>query len=527
MKLSQLTKNLTVLSPLPLTRGNGRTGKISFKTDPEILSVHSRAQDVQKGGLFVAVEGFSADGHDFIEEAQKNGAVAVITQKPVQTDILTICVENTRKALSEISAEFYGHPSKDLVVIGVTGTNGKTTTVSMIEAMLLCAGYQTGVIGTIDYHYLGKAFPNPNTTPESLNLQRILSEMRAQDVTHVIMEVSSHAISLSRVDHCFFDICIFTNLSQDHLDFHKDMESYFFCKKRLFTDFLVNGPKKNRAKAVINIKDLYGKTLPPDIKVPVISTGNTEGSNIRSDEIVFGISGISGKIITEDGSFNFQSKAVGSHNLENIMNAAGTGMALGLSSDIIQSGISAFTSVPGRLETVASLSGRSVFVDYAHTPDALEKVLTVLKPLVNKRLITVFGCGGDRDKKKRPMMGEISTELSDLSIITSDNPRTEEPKDIIEDILSGITPKKCLRYFTETISSTFIEKGYLVEPDRKTAIRLAVNISTTGDTVIIAGKGHETYQIIGKKTYPFDDRIEALHALEENDRKQNDHTMGN
>lgn len=513
MKLSRLLENLPMSSCAASIQGAAGRGALSSLDDLEITSIHFRAQEVQPGGLFVAVRGFSADGHDFIDEAIKNGAVALVTEKPVHADIPVYQVTDSRQALSALGAVYYGDPSKDMVIVGVTGTNGKTTTVAMIEAMLLQKGFKTGVIGTVDYHYLGRHFPNPNTTPESLTLQKILAEMRDQGVTHVIMEVSSHAISLSRVEHLYFDICVFTNLSQDHLDFHKDMETYFACKKRLFTDLLVNGPKRERARAVINLKDDYGKRLSEAIQVPVIYTGSVKNSTLWAEELSFTLSGTSGTLILDQDSFDFTSRAVGFHNLENILNAAGAALALGLSKETIRDGISSFQSVPGRLEPVTG-PGPSVFVDYAHTPDGLEKVIDVLRPLAKKRLITVFGCGGDRDRKKRPLMGAIATALSDLSIVTSDNPRSEDPEEIIKEILAGVTDSALVSYSSETIRERFAERGYLVEPDRRAAIRLAHALSKSGDTILIAGKGHETYQIIGNKTLPFDDRVEAKSAIE-------------
>ena len=482
-------------------------------TDPEITSVHYRAQDVAPGGLFVAIAGHAADGHDFIEAAIEKGAVAVVSQRELKSKILNIQVANTRQTLADIAARFYGRPSERLTVIGITGTNGKTTTAYLVESILQQAGYEVGVIGTIDYRYAGERFDNPITTPESLDLQRILADMLRAGVTHVVMEASSHAIDLYRIRSCWFDVAVFINLSQDHLDFHGNMESYWASKKRLFSDYLLSGPKKDQAVAVINCNSSKGKELANSLQVPGIKVGSGSGDAVRSVSAKCDLNGIAGEIETPGGKFDFKSQLVGGHNLENILCATGVGLALNLPTDNLKSGINAVAAIPGRLERIENQSGRFVYVDYAHTPAALENVIRALREVASERIICVFGCGGDRDTEKRALMGEIAAQLCDLAVITSDNPRTEEPMAIIDQILEGIQKINCRRYTPTDLQNGFGEKGYVVEADRQRAIQLGISVSQSGDTVLIAGKGHEPYQILSTGTIAFDDREEARKAL--------------
>jgi UDP-N-acetylmuramoyl-L-alanyl-D-glutamate--2,6-diaminopimelate ligase/murE/murF fusion protein len=492
--------------------------------DPEIGSIHYRAQDVEAGGMFVAMSGSAADGHDFIDDALKRGAAAIVAQKEFHPDlsggrqaennVLIIQVANTREALATISAAFYGNPSEHLVLVGITGTNGKTTTAYIIEGILQTAGYRVGVIGTINYRYAGQAFDNPITTPESLDLQCILARMRNAGITHVVMEASSHAIDLCRIGHCRFDVAVFTNLSQDHLDFHGDMDSYWSSKKRLFTEYLCMGPKKDRARAVINCNHPHGRELSEALEVAVVKVGKTDDDAVRMVDAQCDLHGITGSIQMPTDSFGFQSSLVGEHNVENILCAAGVGSALDLTPEIIKAGVQSVSHVPGRLEHIENKTGRYVYVDYAHTPDALQNVIDALRAMTTKRIICVFGCGGDREKEKRPLMGEIAARNCDLAVVTSDNPRTEAPRAIIEHIVAGT--KKVVNgcaYSPAALQEGFTARGYVVEPDRKRAIEMGISVSRPGDAVLIAGKGHETYQILGKKTIAFDDRLEAGKAL--------------
>jgi len=502
VKLSHLLKSIAVKSVFGEKKEDGME-------KAEVVSIHCRAQDVRQDGIFVAIQGYMTDGHDYVDAALANGASAIITQKPVERDSIIIEVEDTRKALSALSAAFYGNPSEALVLIGITGTNGKTTTAYLIESILVKAGFRVGVIGTINYRYLGKIFNSPVTTPESLDLQRILAEMINQGITHVVVEVSSHAIDQHRIANCWFDVGVFTNLSQDHLDYHGDMDSYWSCKKRLFTENLMSGPKKGRTLAVINCDDTRGKELALELKAQSSKLEVFELSDnmIRPSNIKCEPNGITGRLSTIKGDFDFKSSLIGKHNLKNIISVTGVGIALNLPLNVIKAGIEDVTRIPGRLEAIPNTAGRFVYVDYAHTPDALENVLSSLKSIAQGRIICVFGCGGDRDKGKRHQMGEIAGRLCDIAVITSDNPRTEAPMDIIAQALNGMRKTS----MEEGLGGG--KKGYVVEPDRKKAIELAVTISRADDIILIAGKGHETYQIIGSKTVPFDDRKEAEAAL--------------
>ncbi|MBN1930072.1 MAG: UDP-N-acetylmuramoyl-L-alanyl-D-glutamate--2,6-diaminopimelate ligase [Desulfobacterales bacterium] len=487
------------------------SGQVAMPT--EINSIHYRAQDVKPGGLFTAIPGFRADGHDFIAEALSKGAAAIVSQKPVKGNAVMIEVENSRKALAAVSARFYGNPSEKLNIIGITGTNGKTTTTYLIESILANAGFNVGVIGTINYRYAGNTFQNPVTTPESTDLQQILAQMLAAGITHVVMEVSSHAIDLFRMEHCWLDIGVFVNLSQDHLDYHGDMNTYWQCKKRLFTDNLAAGPKQGRTLSVINCNDPKGLELVRSICIQSLTIGHADTNKIRYRHLKLGLNGMTCEILTPKGNFELQSTLVGKHNLENILCAVGVGIAINIAPNTIKTGIGEVTGVPGRLEPIPNSIGRFVYVDYAHTPDALENVLSALTALSSGKMICVFGCGGDRDKSKRPQMGEIAAGICDRIIITSDNPRTEKPDEIILQILEGVKRSSLAAYDFLNPTKDFEQKGYWIEPDRRQAIRAAIEASRPGDTILIAGKGHETYQIIGNKVTPFDDRQEARIAM--------------
>jgi len=514
VKLSSLLKtdapirdNDTAVVTVPLGPNSGPGA------DPEIHSIHYRAQDVQPSGLFVAIPGRAADGHTFIDEAIGRGAAAVVVQRPVQKDVVTVQVKNTRKALAQLAGRFYRNPSHGLCLIGITGTNGKTTTAFLIESILAAAGCSVGVIGTIDYRFAGRHFENPVTTPESLDLQRILAEMRRQGVSHVALEVSSHAVDLDRIHGCQFDIGVFTNLTQDHLDYHGDMARYWACKKKFFTDHLSAGPKKEKAVAVVCADHPEGQELLAALEIKTLSAGFSQSCRIRPDHSAIDLSGISARISYPGGSFKLKSPLIGAHNLENILCAAGVGLALNIPPETVRTGIESLTHVPGRLECIANTAERFVYVDYAHTPDALKNVLSALRLVSENRIICVFGCGGDRDRGKRPLMGEIAGRVCDLSIITSDNPRTEDPIRIIDEIRDGIRLTSAAEFSAAQIKTGFNRKGYVIEPDRREAIRLGISASRPGDIILIAGKGHETYQVVGKQKRPFDDRSEARQAL--------------
>ncbi len=505
MNLSKLLKSISHL-------GRNNEATISASYDPDIKSIHYNSKEVQKGGLFVAIKGLVADGHNYIDDAVKNGAAVIITEKPVEiNNAVVFCVTDTRKALAIIAATFHNNPSNGINIIGITGTNGKTTISYLLENIFIKAGFSTGVIGTINYRYANKEFPNPMTTPESLDLQKILFEMKNAGVTHVIMEISSHAIDLDRIEGCNINTAIFTNLTHDHLDYHETMESYWDCKKKLFTEFLPLSSKTKKITAVINNKNDYGKELVNILSYPVLSTGGVD-SDIKPFNVSLTINGIEASISTPEGDFDINSSIIGEHNLENILNAVGAAIASGIALSTIKAGIED-VNVPGRLEKIINNRKFSVFVDYAHTPDALKNVLSTIKPLTPGKVICVFGCGGDRDNSKRPQMGKIAETHSDRIIVTSDNPRSENPDIIINQILKGIKGKK----FTggsEEFSKNINSKLHYIEPDRHKAIKYSINSAQKGDSVLIAGKGHETYQITNTGTIDFDDRKEAKVALE-------------
>jgi UDP-N-acetylmuramyl-tripeptide synthetase len=510
MKLGRLLKSI------PVVRFDGRKDEV-------IQSIHYDSRAVTPGGLFVAIEGHRLNGHEYIEEAVEKGAVAVITahEWSTQSVLSVIQVKDTRLSLAAIASAFYGNPHRDVCMIGITGTNGKTTTAYLIESILNVAGVETGVIGTINYRFGGKRFPNPVTTPESLDLMRLLRQMADKKATHVILEVSSHGLDLHRVAYCEFDVGVFTNLSRDHLDYHHDMDTYWRCKKELCIGRLGVGSKHGRATAVVNWDDPRGKELYAEVSVPCLRVGFTAECEIHGQDVKLGIDHVSGSVRTPQGAFVFTSPMVGTHNAYNILTATGVAIALGLPLETIRQGIEALEGVPGRLEAVPNDLGLFIFVDYAHTPDALENVLGVLRSLTPGRLITVFGCGGDRDREKRPMMGEAAGRLSDLAVLTSDNPRTETPEAILADIVKGTAAAQSHQYDPDELKEGFEGAGYVVVPDRKAAIALALGAARSGDTVVIAGKGHESYQILGRTTIPFDDREEAQKVLGQLSAKRN------
>ncbi len=482
---------------------------------PAVTALHYRSQEVQPGGVFVAIRGQIADGHDFIDDARRRGAVAVVTEKPVASPGVVVTVPDTRRALAELAAAFYGRPSEQLTVVAVTGTNGKTTTTYLVEGILTQAGRPTGVIGTINYRHSGISHPSPTTTPESLDLQRILAEMQAAGVSHVVLEASSHAIELQRIHACWMDIGVFTNLSQDHLDFHGSMPAYWATKKRLFTHFLASGPKAGRAVAVVNTDSVHGHELAEQAGVRVIRAGTGADCSVRGENWSCDLQGIRGAIVFGARRIDIRSRLVGRHNIENLLCAAGVGAALGIDPRIIGAGLEAVGHVPGRLERVESRSGRWVYVDYSHTPDALENALTALRALTTGRILCVFGCGGDRDRTKRPIMGSIAARLSDLAVVTSDNPRTEDPVAILDQIVPGIRAQGVPQADARAIAPSPGGKSFVVEPDRRKAIALAIRSARPGDAVLIAGKGHEPYQIIGHQAIHFDDREEADRVIKE------------
>lgn len=503
MKLSRLIDGLEIQTTA--------TGRVS--ADPEIDAICYDSRRVTPGALFVAIEGFAADGHQFIADAVASGAVAVICRKPTTADAAVIRVADPRATLARISCRFFGRPADRLTLVGVTGTSGKTTVTYLLERILEKAGYRPGVVGTINYRYAGRVFANPVTTPESLELQAIMRQMADAGTTHVVMEVSSHALDLHRVDGCRFDVAVFTNLSHDHLDHHGSMERYWQSKQSLFDQFLKSVEPGRAPRAVVNTDDPRGRQLAERLSAGVLRTAGVGRADVVPAGVVRDLAGIRGRLATPNGEIRFDSPLVGDFNLENILAAAGAALALGVPPETIAVGIDATACVPGRLERIGEGRQRFIFVDYSHKPDALDNAITALRSLTTGRLMTVFGCGGDRDRSKRPLMGKIAARGSDLVVVTSDNPRTEDPLEIIAAVEAGVREVCDRRLDTGELQAGGQAQGYLVEPDRRAAIAAAIGAARPGDAVLIAGKGHETYQILADRTIHFDDRDVAREIL--------------
>ena len=511
MKLSSLLKAIpeAVLTP-PVTDVDPG---ITIDADPEITAVCYDSRKVEPGALFVAIEGFATDGHRFVDDAIKRGAAAVVCRRPVTGAATIVRVDDPRTALAGLACRFYGRPADRLTLIGVTGTSGKTTVTYLVERILAAANIATGVIGTINYRFADRSFANPVTTPESADLQAILRQMVDGGVTHVVMEVSSHALELGRVDGCRFDLAVYTNLSHDHLDFHETMEKYWQSKRQLFTDYLKPTEIGQPVRAVLNGDDPYGAELADALGAAAIRVSAAGRGDVTPRAIARDLAGIRGSLATPSGEIAFDAPLVGDFNLENILCGVGAAVALGIAPAAIAEGISTGSCVPGRLERIVEGGERFVFVDYSHKPDALENAIAALRRLTRGRLITVFGCGGDRDRTKRPVMGEIAARSSDLTVVTSDNPRSEDPQAIIDEVETGVR-RICARRITPAdLDGLGNEKAYLVDADRRAAIGHAIRAAQPGDAVLIAGKGHETYQILADRTIHFDDREVAREVL--------------
>jgi UDP-N-acetylmuramoyl-L-alanyl-D-glutamate--2,6-diaminopimelate ligase len=458
--------------------------------DVDVTSVENHSGMVSPGALFIAVKGFSTDGHDYIPEAMEAGAAAVITERAVDYQgsipVLINPSGDNRSLLAKVSAEFYRHPWREMTAAGITGTNGKTSTAHMLRWILEGNGTPTGIMGTVGHIAAGKSFPASVTTPDSLQVARYMRLMADGGDRACVMEVSSHALHLDRVAQVEFDIALFTNISRDHLDFHGGMDEYFRAKKKIFSLL------KSEGHAIV------GTYASPWPDIPgALTFGHRAEDHYRITDARSSVAGSTFTLVSPEGSVRAETRAPGRFNVYNAAGALAAAAQAGIRLESAAEALATFTGVPGRMESVDCGQGFLVAVDYAHTPDALERVLSQGKAIAPGRLITVFGCGGDRDSTKRPIMGEIASRLSDIAIVTSDNPRTEDPMTIIRGILEGI-PVGC---------------GVKVEPDRALAIEQAVRIAEPGDAVIIAGKGHEDYQILGTKKIHFDDREHARAAL--------------
>ena len=451
---------------------------------------------VNQGALFFAFPGARTDGRSFAEQAMKAGAVAVASDlsAPEGFHGTWIEVEHGRQALALAAGNLYRHPDQRIGVTGITGTNGKTTTSYLIDSVLRAAGNTTALIGTIEYHLGDRVLPAVNTTPESLDLYKLLSELEELGGTFATMETSSHALALGRVYGMHFHTAVFTNLTRDHLDFHQTMENYFAAKQMLFTGAGAPAPPFS----VINRDDPYGPKIETGEKTKVLWYGLGKDATVRARHISSSFDGLRFEVHAEGSHFPVQSPLIGRINVYNILAACGVGLSYGLPAETIARGIANCRAVPGRFERVDEGQPFVVVVDYAHTDDALRNTISMARTLQPKRVVTLFGCGGDRDRTKRPIMGQVAAELSDLVVLTSDNPRSEDPLAIMNDVLVGIRRK---------------DTPCLVEPDRAAAIRRAIEEARPGDILILAGKGHETYQVLKDRTIAFDDRVVAREVL--------------
>jgi UDP-N-acetylmuramoyl-L-alanyl-D-glutamate--2,6-diaminopimelate ligase len=482
--------------------------------EQEISGVAYDSRMVKPGNLFVALRGHREDGHGYIQSALQRGATAVLAEdiQGIPEGAARVRVSDSRRALSKLALQFYRNPCRGLNLIGITGTNGKTTTSFVLESILRASGKIPGVLGTIVYRFPGKAYPASVTTPESLDIMRLVREMADGGATHVIMEVSSHALDQGRTQDCPFRVAVFTNLSRDHLDYHQSMGAYFRAKTRLFTTLLEAGDA-DRPTAVINLDDPMGEDLLAMTRADVLTYGFNKTCHVRATSLQADRTGLRFRLITPAGDRKIHSALLGDFNAYNILAAAAAAAALKVSLDAVVEGVEALERVPGRLEPVKNRAGLTLVVDYAHTPDALLKSLKALRSHVAGRIITVFGCGGDRDKGKRFDMGLVAGRGSDVVFITSDNPRTEDPAAIVEEAEKGVIEaglvKKAWAHHAGPTRGV-----YFTDVDRREAIRKAVGLARREDLVLISGKGHEDYQIVGREKRHFSDQEEAASAAE-------------
>ena len=467
--------------------------------ESDVAGIAYDSRQVSRGVVFAAIRGLRTDGNRFALQAIANGASAVVSVSPPPDGLKVawIQVEDDRAALAILSSNFFDRPTTKLHAIGITGTNGKTTTAYLVESILKAAGHPAALFGTVEYRGPGFEYKAERTTPEAPELESLFRKVVDGGWKYAVMEVSSHAVDLKRVEGLHFDVAVFTNLSRDHLDYHKDMRSYFLAKKRLFAGLDGKVPRV----MVLNRDDSQFAELSAIAPSHVISYGMENGSNVRPSSFKLGWSGIDATLQSPAGEFDIHSTLMGKPNLYNISAAIGVAVGLGISTDSIRAGIEHLPVVPGRFENIANTQAFRVVVDYAHTDDALEKVLQTAREITPGRLIVVFGCAGERDRTKRPLMGNAAGRLSDLAIATSDNPRGEDPMAILREVEAGLKAASVA--------------NYRCIADRREAIQYALSSASTGDTVLVAGKGHETYQVIGNQTFDFDDRIVVRELLDE------------
>lgn len=487
MTLSDLLAGLSILDPIPEAAGR--------------QTVRGIAYDSRKSGrdyVFFAFPGAKVDGRRFAMQAVEKGALAVVSELPAPENFTGVWLrtEHGRRTLATAGGRFFGHPDRRLSLTGITGTNGKTTTAYLCDAIYRQAGKTTAMIGTIEYRLAGRTLPAVNTTPESLDLLELFSALERKGGTHATMEVSSHGLALGRVYAIQFHTAVFTNLTRDHLDFHRTMEEYFAAKERLFQENGAEGPRY----AVVNHDDEWGRRLRVSPRTEVLSYGLEAGAHARAVRIASGFEGLRFEIQYDGRSYPVASPLVGKINVFNILAAWCAAIAQGIEPEVIAEGIASLDAVPGRFERVREGQPFLVVVDYAHTDDALRNTIAVARSLTKRRVITLFGCGGDRDRAKRPMMGMAAAQGSDYVVLTSDNPRSEDPAAIINDALVGIRR---------------LDTPHVIQPDREKAIRLAIEQAAEGDVVILAGKGHETYQELRTGKIDFDDRAVARKILQD------------
>jgi UDP-N-acetylmuramoyl-L-alanyl-D-glutamate--2,6-diaminopimelate ligase len=486
-----LAKNLTDIF-------SGVETSTPFPPPVEIRQIVCDSRKIKAGAIFFALRGAKENGQAFIADAIQRGAVAVVSDEPftgvIPPGVTAVQVREARKALAIASANFYDHPANALQLVAVTGTNGKTTTTSVIDAIIKASKSKTGLFGTIAYETPSGKYPAPNTTPESVDLQGFLAEIRDAGGKFAVLEASSHSLTMDRLWGLHFAAAIFTNLTREHMDYHKTFEDYFAAKKTLFIGTGAGAPDT----AIINVDDDYGKKL-LGLAKKTVTYGLNSGADVTTKKFQLTFSGLTFTAQTPNGKIQITSSLVGRINVYNILAAIGAAQALGLSNEIIETGIRNLESVSGRFQRIDQGQPYLVIVDYAHTDDALESLIRTARELNPKgRIITLFGCGGSKDRTKRPVMGEVTGRLSDLTILSSDNPRQEDPLKIISDIIVGVQKTS---------------GKYVIEPDREKAIGLAMDEARAGDIVLLAGKGHENYQILSDRTLEFDDREVARRAL--------------
>ncbi|WBX79652.1 UDP-N-acetylmuramoyl-L-alanyl-D-glutamate--2,6-diaminopimelate ligase [Virgibacillus salarius] len=462
----------------------------------EVSGIEMDSRKVESGNLFVCIKGFTVDGHDYVEQAVQNGASAVIVDQEVHSSVPIIKVANTSRVLSMLGVKYYNNPTVKLPLIGITGTNGKTTVTYLLETIFNEYKKKTGVIGTIHMKIGNETYPVANTTPDALLLQKSFKKMLDQDVDQAIMEVSSHALVQGRVYGCDYDIAVFTNLSQDHLDYHKDIDDYLRAKSLLFAQ-LGNSYSGEDKYAVINEDDASSTLLKESTAQHVITYGIENSAQVMASNIKLGAAGTTFQLTTPVGELTIQSKLIGMFNVYNMLAASAAAIVSDIPIAHIKTALEKMEGVNGRFEPVNEGQSFAVIVDYAHTPDSLDNVLQTVKEFAENRVFVVVGCGGDRDRTKRPLMAEIALKYADHAIFTSDNPRTEDPQEILDDMTNGL----------------HANEDYQVIVDRRLAIQYAVEHAKAGDVILIAGKGHETYQQIGNVKYDFDDREIARQAI--------------